>query len=107
MVDESEPKKFKLLTESEVAELLRCKPPKVKRLRLSGKLPYIPGRPNFILESDVLDYIQRERKIEAAGLPGSPEFQALQLQETQKRARESWMKYQFRLRRRNAAKAKT
>lgn len=51
----------RLLTEPEVAEILRCSCQKVKRLRLSGDLPYIPGRPNLILEEDLADYISRAR----------------------------------------------
>jgi hypothetical protein len=34
---------FKLLTEPEVAEMLRCSVYTVARLRKSGKLAYIPG----------------------------------------------------------------
>ena len=52
----------KLLTEQEVAELLRCSRSKVKRWRLSGKLPYMKGRPIFILEADVKSLIEAERK---------------------------------------------
>lgn len=47
-----------LLTESEVAERLRCSRTKIKRLRLSGKLAYIPGRPVLIRESDLNDYLE-------------------------------------------------
>lgn len=45
------------LTEPEVAERLRCSTTKVKRLRLSGKLSYIPGRPVLIDEADLQSYI--------------------------------------------------
>lgn len=95
---------FKLLRESEVAEMLRCSVGKVKRLRLSGKLPYLGTRPVFIVESDVVAYVDRERKIEAAGMPGTPEFAAQEALDVQKRAREAWMKHRFRQRRKLASK---
>jgi hypothetical protein len=44
----------KLLTEPEVAEILHCSPYTVARLRKAGKLPYIPGRPVLIHETDLL-----------------------------------------------------
>ena len=93
---------FKLLRESEVATLLRCATSKVKRLRLSGKLPYLGSRPVFILESDLIAYVDRERKIEAAGMPGTPEFIAQAAFDVQKRAREAWLKHRFRQRRRGS-----
>ncbi len=45
------------LTEPEVAERLRCSTTKVKRLRLSGRLPFIKGRPVLIDEADLLSFI--------------------------------------------------
>lgn len=50
-----------LLTEAEVAEQLRCKVTKVTRLRKTGKLPYLPGRPVMILQSDVTEYVERAK----------------------------------------------
>jgi hypothetical protein len=47
----------RLLTEPEVAEILRCSPYTVARLRKSGKLPYIPGRPVMIDEADLLVFV--------------------------------------------------
>ena len=56
----------KLLLQWEVAQRLRCSTSKVKRLRLSGELAYLPGRPILIDEADVEAYLegvrQRERK---------------------------------------------
>ena len=49
---------MKLLTESEVAERLRCSPYTVARLRKRGRLPYIPGRPVLIDEADLLAYLE-------------------------------------------------
>jgi hypothetical protein len=69
----------KLLFEWEVAERLRCSTSKVKRLRLSGQLAYIPGRPLLISEADLLAYLERARRkeIEKRGPePGSPEAEA-------------------------------
>lgn len=45
------------LTEPEVAELLRCSTTKIKRLRFSGKLAYIPGRPVLIDKADLEIYL--------------------------------------------------
>lgn len=50
-----------LLLEREVARRLRCSTSKVKRLRLSGELAYLPGRPVLIAAKDVQDYIDRVR----------------------------------------------
>jgi hypothetical protein len=47
----------KLLTEPEVAEILRCSPNTVARLRKAGKLPFVPGRPVLIDETDLLALI--------------------------------------------------
>ena len=49
-----------LLTEPEVAERLRCSTEKVKRLRLSGKLAYLKGRPVLISEADLLEFTGRD-----------------------------------------------
>jgi excisionase family DNA binding protein len=48
----------KLLTESEAAEFLRCSTAKIKRLRLKGLLPFYPGRPVLIAESDLVEYLE-------------------------------------------------
>lgn len=50
-----------LLTEPEVAEMLRCSTTKIKRLRLDGKLTYLPGRPVLIERQAVRDYLERVR----------------------------------------------
>lgn len=48
----------KLLTESEAAALCRRSRSWLKAKRLSGQLPYIPGRPPMILESDLEPFIE-------------------------------------------------
>lgn len=53
---------MKLMMEAEVAAVLRCSREKVKRLRFSGKLPYIPGRPVLIDETDLLAYIEASKR---------------------------------------------
>lgn len=50
-----------LHTDAEVAEMLRCSPSKVKRLRLAGKIRYIPGRPALI-EMDDLNLYKEQAK---------------------------------------------
>ncbi|MER9455194.1 helix-turn-helix domain-containing protein [Mesorhizobium sp. M0478] len=47
-----------LLTQDEVAKRLRCSPQKVKRLRISGQLAYVPGRPVLIEEADFEKYLE-------------------------------------------------
>lgn len=49
-----------LLTQSEVAELLRVSITTVRRLRLSGELPFIPDRPVRFREADVEAYMERK-----------------------------------------------
>ncbi len=57
---------MRYLTQPEVADILRCSTSKITRLRLSGQLSYIPGRPVLISESDLNDYLQeRTRRAEA------------------------------------------
>jgi excisionase family DNA binding protein len=53
---------MKLITDQEAAEIFRCSTDKIKRLRLSGKLPYIPGRPVKIKEADLLAFIETSIK---------------------------------------------
>lgn len=48
----------KLLTESEAAALCRRSRSWLKAKRLTGQLPYIPGRPPMILESDLEPFIE-------------------------------------------------
>lgn len=50
------------LTEAEVAERLRCSTSKIKRLRLAGKLPYLPGRPVLITEDDLDAFISSHKR---------------------------------------------
>ena len=47
-----------LLNESEVAKILRCSREKIKRLRLSGRISYIPGRPVLIDEEDLKTFVE-------------------------------------------------
>ena len=64
---------MKLLLDQEVAEILRCSADKVKRLRLSGELPYIPGRPVKIDEADLLKFIEASKRRGEAKAKGSAE----------------------------------
>lgn len=52
----------KMLTEIEVSEVLRCSVSKVKRLRLSGRLAYLPGRPVLVREEDLNAYLESARR---------------------------------------------
>lgn len=59
---------MKLLTEAEVADLLRCSREKIKRLRLSGQIRYISGRPVLIDEEDLKAFVEAQ-KIASAETP--------------------------------------
>lgn len=50
---------MKLLTQAEAAAALRKSEKAVYRLRLSGQLAYIPGRPVTITEAAINDYLAR------------------------------------------------
>ena len=65
----------KLLTAAEAAERLRCKPLRIKRLRLAGLLAYIPGRPVLIPETAIEAYIA-EATVKAASLAKARESRA-------------------------------
>lgn len=54
--------KMRLLTQAEVAERLRVSVRTVARLRADGELPYLPGRPVRIAESDLGDYLERRKR---------------------------------------------
>lgn len=51
-----------LLTQEEAADHLRCSARNVKRLRLAGKLKYIPGRPVLIHVDDLDEFMRRSAK---------------------------------------------
>ncbi|WP_396998890.1 helix-turn-helix domain-containing protein [Ochrobactrum sp. S1502_03] len=51
----------KLLVQQEVAELLGCSCSTVQRLRLTGRLEYMPGRPILITEKAVQDYLAQKQ----------------------------------------------
>ena len=59
----------RFFTEPEVAEILRCSTSKVKRLRLGGRLSYLPGRPLLISEADLNAFIAAETR---AATPPAP-----------------------------------
>jgi excisionase family DNA binding protein len=50
-----------LLTEKEAADRLRCSREKIKRLRLSGQLTFISGRPVLIDEVDLDIYVEKKK----------------------------------------------
>ncbi|WP_072346564.1 helix-turn-helix domain-containing protein [Devosia enhydra] len=51
-----------LLLEREVAEILRCSTSTVKRLRFSGALRYLVGRPVRIWRQDLDAYLRSARR---------------------------------------------
>jgi excisionase family DNA binding protein len=56
---------IRLLTQQEVAAVLRVSERTVARLRADGKLPAIPGRPVKIDERDLFAYIERSKQCHA------------------------------------------
>ena len=88
-----------MMTEQEVAAYLRCSRSKVKRLRLTGRLAYLPGRPVLIEQDDLLAYIAHEmRSAKAAGPPTAEVMVAAQeaaqlasIAAARQRARETWI----------------
>lgn len=62
------------LTEREVAEIFRVSTSSIKRLRLSGKLRYLPGRPLLIDRADLDAYIEGAKR----GGPSKDAGQSLQ-----------------------------
>lgn len=85
-----------LLTEAEVAERLRCSRSKVKRLRLSGCLAYLPGRPVLVDEADLAAYLD---SVKRQGEERQAEAEANKPDECQAaaaRARETWLLRQMR-----------
>lgn len=86
-----------LLTMEEVAQRLRCSASKVRHLKDAGKLAYIPGRPVYILESDLNDYLERVRRAaKKEPEPGSPEAQAAAIAAARARARKKWLQRRMR-----------
>lgn len=47
-----------LLTQEEVARLLRRSVRTIARMRATGELPFLPGRPVLIRQADVENYIE-------------------------------------------------
>lgn len=87
----------KLLTEREVAERLRCHISKIRRLKRAGKIAYIPGKPVYILESDLNAYLERARRVaKAKPEPGSPEALTAAEEAARARARKKWLQRKMR-----------
>jgi hypothetical protein len=85
------------LTEREVADRLRCSLPKVKRLRLTGKLTYLPGRPPLVDEEDLAAYIAFAKRSSEPPPPLTPgEARAKGIAEARQRARGAWLREHMR-----------
>ncbi len=81
-----------LLLESEVAERLRCSKVTVRRLRSTGQLAYIPGRPIRISEADLADYIERQRIAVEASIPTPESLKRAAEAADQRRIGRYWLK---------------
>ena len=85
------------LTEREVADRLRCSLPKVKRLRLTGKLTYLPGRPPLVEEEDLAAYIALAKRSSEPPPPPTPEeARAKRAADARQWARMAWLQEQMR-----------
>jgi len=84
------------LTEREVADRLRCSLPKVKRLRLTGKLTYLPGRPPLVDEEDLESYIAFAKRSSQPPPPTPEEASAKGIADARQRARMTWLQKQMR-----------
>lgn len=67
------PRPFKLLTRTEVGKAVRRSPATIRNWCLTGKIPYLPGRPALIDETDLLNLLAREKQASRSE-PGTPEF---------------------------------
>jgi excisionase family DNA binding protein len=87
----------RLLLESEAAEHLRVSRTTVKRLRMTGALSYIPGRPVRIPESALAAYISRLR-VPTTQEPelAAPKITAAKKQDDASRARNYWLRRRLR-----------
>ncbi|MBE7196271.1 MAG: helix-turn-helix domain-containing protein [Parafilimonas terrae] len=56
------PQRDNLMTEAEVAERLRCSVSKVRKLRYTGRLAFIPGRPVLITDGAFRELLEVEEQ---------------------------------------------
>ncbi len=75
---------MKLITQEEAARRLGVSPSTVKRLRISGRLAYIPGRPVLIDEADLEEYVAAKAEADAKKL-------AKHIETPSERARRHWI----------------
>lgn len=88
----------KLLTESEVAEILRCSTSKVKRLRLGGHLAYVPGRRVLISEDDLNAFLEARKRRPVPAEPAVEERPVVTPEEharIREQVQRSWMRRHF------------
>lgn len=82
-----------LLLEREAADRLRCSTTTIKRLRLTGQLAYIPGKPVRIEEAALAAYIARLRvPATQEPEPAAPKMTTATKQDDAARARRYWLK---------------
>lgn len=82
-----------LLTDRQAAERMGWSCQKVQRLRLTGKLPFYPGRPPLIEPADLeLLKVGGPAAVDPAGRP-LPRKQ--ELDEIEQRARRAWLRNKF------------
>jgi hypothetical protein len=94
MTEETPAQRF--LTDEEVAERLRCTVRGVRRLRLLGRLRYVPGRPPHVDVADLEAYIEEAKRRAAPPepprkrQPGEPLTEADNEEIRQRVLRKAW-----------------
>ncbi|MER8515556.1 helix-turn-helix domain-containing protein [Mesorhizobium sp. M1060] len=81
----------KLLLQDEVAEILRCSVSTIRRLRQSGKLAYLPGRPVLIDEADLAQYQETVRPVELPPKTAKPQTGVRPPESASALARRIWL----------------
>ena len=82
---------IKFLTEAETAKHLRISAEQLKRLRVTRRISYIPGRPLLFDLDDVENFAaardEAKRVTAVLKVPGSPEYSEKKRQDAEKRHR--------------------
>ena len=81
------------LTDSEVAQLLRCSVSKVRSLRRCGTLAYLKRRPPLIAVSDLKAYLESIKVRAKSPEPERPPLDEEAIRRAKERARKTWADY--------------
>lgn len=86
----------KLLTDEDMAALLRCSVSKVRKLRYVGRIAFIPGKPPLVREKDFEAFLEVERRLSppSSGTylpPAAPKEPPTEMEKAVARARRTWL----------------